>query len=329
MKKDRTVDNAKLGLFVLSGLVFFILVLYMIGRNRNLLGATFTVNVLMTNVNGLVQGNNVRFRGIDVGTVRSIHIEDDSSVVVSLIIDNKVKPYIKQNAIASVGTDGLMGNKLVNINSGAGNANPITEGEFLYSIRPVETDEMLRTLNTTNKNIERISSNLFEITEKLNSSNSLWTILSDTVIAKELKLAVSEFKNAGANTSRMTNTANRVVAKIENGNGIVYQLFMDTTLSQQLSHAVRQLDTTAQSTSTMMADLKRVMESVKQGKGPAGLVLSDSIFRDKLIRSAGNIEQGTNNFNQNMEALKTNFLFRRYFKKIEREKRNTTSTRKD
>lgn len=71
-----------------------------------------------------------------------------------------------------------------------------------------------------------------------------------------------------------------------------------------------------------MKDLQLVVDDLKDGEGTAGLILSDTILREKLFKSASNIEQGTDRFNQNMEALKHNFLFRRYFRKIEKEQRN-------
>ncbi len=122
--KTKTINNTKLGLFVLAGVLFLILTLYMIGKNRNLFGSTFTMKAVLSNVNGLVAGNNVRFKGIDVGTVKNITLLNDSSIYVTLTIDNEMKPYIKQNAMASIGTDGLMGNKLVNINSVPGTRQP-------------------------------------------------------------------------------------------------------------------------------------------------------------------------------------------------------------
>jgi phospholipid/cholesterol/gamma-HCH transport system substrate-binding protein len=325
--KNKVVNSAKLGLFVLSGLLFVILLLYMIGKNRNLLGSTFTIKAVMTNVNGLVPGNNVRFKGIDVGTVKSIEIENDSSIAVVLTIDRHVKQYIKKNAVASVGTDGLMGNKLININSGHGQGSPVEEGDIIHSVKPIETDEMLRTLNTTNKNIERISSNLYEITEKLNSSNSLWTILSDTAIAKDLKLAVTKFRIAGSNTARLTGTVNDVADRLNEGDGLAYQLFIDTTLRTDLSRSVQQLDQATRNTAQMMTDLKSAIDEVRHGGGTAGLILSDSTFREKIFKSAHNIEQGTSRFNENMEALKSNFLFRRYFRKLDRQKHPSAQTR--
>jgi len=319
--KTKTVDNAKLGVFVLSGILFLIITLYMIGKNRNLLGSTFSIKAVVNNVNGLVPGNNVRFKGIDVGTVKSIEIANDTLIYVTLTIDENMKSYIKENALASIGTDGLMGNKLLNINSQAGEAPSVHEGSIIQSRKPVETDEMLRTLNTTNNNMQRITYNLNEITGKLNNSNSLWNLLSDTAITQDLRLAVKDFRVAGSHTASLTKRAQNMVKRFETSEGLASAIFADTALSNKLHYSLGKIQQASDKASLMVSDLDSVVTKLKAGEGTAGLVLADTALRNKLIRSAMNIELGTYKFNENMEAMRTNFLFKGYFKKMEKEEK--------
>ena len=325
--KNKGAENIKVGTLVLGGLLFLIITLYMIGKNRSLLGKTFTITAVVHNVNGLVPGNNVRFKGIDVGTVKSIDVTNDTLINVVMIIEDRMKPFIKKNAIASIGTDGLMGNKLVNINSLPDHSAPIEEGDIIQARVPVETDEMLRTLNTTNSNIEKITHNLYEISTKLNKSESLWTLLSDSVITKDLKLAVTDLRRAGRNTAELTATARNIAKTFEEGNGVAYQLFTDTTLSGQLASSINKIEEASNNTTVIVNDLKKVISGMKQGEGTAGLLLTDSAFRQNLYNSSVNVEQGTARFNQNMEALKTHFLFRKYFKKMEAEEQKAKASK--
>lgn len=328
--KTKGTDNAKLGLFVLAGVLFMIVTLYMIGRNRNLLGSTFTIRAVVNNVNGLVPGNNVRFKGIDVGTVKSISLHDDSSIYVTLTIDDKMKPYIKQNAVASISTDGLMGNKLLNINSESGDSPPVEEGSLIQSRRPVETDEMLRTLNVTNSNLERITFNLREITAKLNSSKSLWNLLSDTVVTQDLRIAVRDFRRAGTNTADLTANAKKLVNRYDQGEGLVESIFTDSVLSRRLDHSLVRIEQASAKADSMMQNLEHVIGELSQGEGTAGLLLADTTLRNILLRSAGNVEQGTDRFNENMEAMRSNFLFRGYFKDQEKkQKKNEEQSKKN
>src|SRR5438105_1796454 len=103
------------GLFVIAGLVLFTLAIYMLGKQRNIFGASFRLNCIFKNVSGLQVGNNVRFAGINVGTVENISILSDTTVRVKMVIDKNVKKYIKRDAQAIIGSEGLMGDKIVNI----------------------------------------------------------------------------------------------------------------------------------------------------------------------------------------------------------------------
>ena len=173
-----TVNNIRLGLFVLIGIVFLIVALYMIGNNRNLFDQTFTITATFSKVNGLMKGNNVRFSGIDVGTVKSIRISSDTSVEVMMIIQADARRFIKKNARAAVGTDGLMGNKLVEIDNAMAASAPVEGGDVIASVVPLETDQMMRTLGRTNNDLAQITAEVKEITRKVNNSRALWSILS-------------------------------------------------------------------------------------------------------------------------------------------------------
>jgi len=328
MKQETKVNNVKLGLFVLAGVAFLVFSLYMIGQNRNLFGATFSLSAHFRNINGLVPGNNVRFSGIDVGTVKSITVENDTSILVVMIIDRSMKDHIKTNAIASLGTDGLVGNRLVNINSVPGQYPTVDDGGIISSRLPVETDEMLRTLQTTNNNIAVITENLKQVSVRLNGSATLWNILADTMIVKDLKSAAKHINRAGANTELATNKAHEIINRLASGDGVANAIFTDTTLRVGLEESIAGLKHTSKSLETMATQLKDVASNVRQGHGAIGVLLGDSIMSQKVAQSMSNIEQGTSRFNENMEAMKSNFLFRRYFKKqkAKSQKSQTTTT---
>jgi len=312
------MDNAKLGLFVMAGLVFLIFSLYMIGRNRSLFGSTFTISASFSNVNGLVSGNNVRYSGIDVGTVDRIELINDTVVHVSMLLDQDVRQHLRQNAIASIGTDGLMGNKIISIKSQPGDAPIITDGGFIQSRIPVETDAMLQTLNTTNENIATISRNLKEITRKLNSSHSLWTLLSDSLIVTDIKKSVSTIRQAGINTARLTDDASELVIKLTEGKGLASALFTDTVMTHQLKQSLSQIQKASEDLGQTTEQLKKTMDNASRGKGTLGVLFSDTATANQLRQTILNIEQGTDKFNVNMEALQHHFLFRGYFKDKEK-----------
>ena len=87
--KNRTAQNLRLGIFIITGVVIFVLAVYFIGNKQNLFGDNTRISSVFKNVDGLQRGNNVRYAGVNVGTVRDITIVNDTSIVVDMLIHEK------------------------------------------------------------------------------------------------------------------------------------------------------------------------------------------------------------------------------------------------
>jgi len=318
--------NIQLGLFVLLGTLFLIYGLYMIGSNRNLFGATFRINAIFHNVNGLMKGNNVRFAGIDVGTVESVKIINDSSVKVVMVIETDVQKYIRKNALAGIGTDGLMGNKLVNINPSMEAASGVKQDDTLKAMKPIETDEMLRTLNRTNDNIAVITDNLKIMTTKFNSRNTLWSLLMDTVVADNVKQAIVNIKVTGSHSADLTGDLRNIVDGIKNGKGSFGALLTDTALSNHVRQTVVKIKIITDNTAKISGDLRNIIGRTDSGKGTIGRLLLDTTFVPNLDKSMSNLKTGTQGVNEIIEGLKHSWPLRSYFRKQEK-KRKADSAR--
>lgn len=314
MLKD-TNRSVKLGFFVLVGTIFLIIAMYLIGAKQSLFTDTFKIQVNFHNVDGLMPGNNVRFAGIDVGTVDEVKIINDSSVNVTLRIENKFKSYIKKNALVSIGTDGLMGNKLVNINSAQTPGESIEENDVLVSIRPIETDAMLRTLNQTNEDVSTIARNLRIITERVNNSNTLWSLLTDTTVAENVKNAIVSIRITGERTAEVAGDLKHISSAIRAGKGSMGALLTDTALSHQLKQTIVNIRLVSDSLAYITGDLKYVTGKIKKGEGAVGTILMDTAFVSNLNQTVINLRKGSKSLEQNMEALKSSFLLKRYFRK--------------
>lgn len=307
--------NLRLGIFVIVGTAILIVSLYLIGSKQNLFGSTFNISASFNNVNGLMKGNNVRFAGINVGTVKSVEIVSDSSVNVIMIIENKAKEFIKKNSLASVGTDGLMGNKLVNINSGKGESSNIEEGDVLQSLKPVEMDQMVRTLDVTNENIKVITSNLRTITDKINSKNSLWSLLMDTVVAENVKSSIVNIKLMSNQGLYITGDLKGITEGIKKGNGSLGALITDTLISSKIKQTVVRLQKLSDTAAVVTGDISHIVRKLKQGHGSVGVLLNDTTLIHNLNQSVKSIDKGAGSFDDNMEALKHIWPFKKYFKK--------------
>lgn len=159
----------RLGLFITGGILLFVIAIFVIGRQKNLFNPVFNLTSTFYNVSGLQVGNNIRFSGINVGTVDNIRIINDSTVKVDMIIRQEIKQFIKEDCEVAIGSEGLIGDRLLIITQGSSNAGPAVEGQELGSIEPVETDAIMASLEVTAGNAEIISESLAEIMIKINS----------------------------------------------------------------------------------------------------------------------------------------------------------------
>lgn len=313
--------NLRLGIFVIVGTTLLITALYIIGSKQNLFGSTFKISAQFNDVNGLMKGNNVRFAGINVGTVESVNIITDTSVNVIMIIENNAQQYIKKNALASVGTDGLMGNKLVNINSVNAESPIIEENDVLQSLNPIEMDQMVRTLDVTNENIKVISSNLRNITDKINSKNSLWNLLMDTIVAENIKTAVVNIKLMSNQGLYITGDLKGITDGIKKGKGTIGALVTDTIISSSIKQTVVKLQRISDSAAIVTGDISHIIRKLNQGKGSAGILLNDTNLIYNLNKGVKSFDKGAITLNEDLEALKHTWPLKKYFKKQSKKKK--------
>jgi phospholipid/cholesterol/gamma-HCH transport system substrate-binding protein len=321
MKKEKKIANAKLGALVLASMIFLVFSLYLIGKNQNIFGSSIRVIAEMRNVNGLLPGNNIRFKGMDVGTVSAIEMLNDSTIQVELLIHKSMQPFIKNNSKTTINTDGIMGNKILHINPMEGAASPLAPGDILYALPQIDTDEMLETLNSTGNYLEKTLINLIQITEKLNESEALWSLLSEPKLVNDLNVAIRKFKDAGANAAEITESGKNIISSFEEGNGLVNSLFTDSIMNSNFEETLIQLQKTSAEAAEMMGNMNLLLNDIQNGQGTAGLILQDSVFRQQVDQTLQNLESSTYKLNENMEAMKSNFLFRGYFRKQEKAKK--------
>ncbi|MEP6806419.1 MAG: MlaD family protein [Flavobacterium sp.] len=215
----------KLGMFVTIGLLLFVMAIYFIGKQKNLFGSTFNITSQFKTVSGLEVGNNVRFSGINIGTVEEIQLINDSSVVVRMVIKDEVREFIKTDARASIGSDGLMGDKVLTISPGVKSTKVVENGGAIASVNGIEMQDLM-------KSVKKSVDNAAVITDEL-------AIFSHSM---------------------------------NNGNGALARLVRDDKMASSVSNTL------------------------------------------------SNLESGTKGFSENMEAAKSNFLLKGYFKKKEKEK---------
>lgn len=191
----KTNQLIKLGVFVTLAIILLITGIYFIGQKQRMFSDVFSISGIFKNVGGLRTGNNVRFGGINVGIVDNIQIINDTSVKVDMIIEEDVHQFIKKDAEAMIGSEGLMGNKTINISHGSPNAKPVEPNGFILTRPPVDTDEILAKLKTTADNAATISGGLAVLSENISKGKgTIGKLFMDTIMANQLNQTIVNLK---------------------------------------------------------------------------------------------------------------------------------------
>ncbi len=200
--KTESASSWKLGMFVLIGIVAFAATIYFVGKQKNLFGSTFHLNSHFKNVSGLEVGNNVLFSGINIGTVSEIQLISDTSVVVRLLIEKEVQKFIKKDAMASIGSDGLMGDKVLVITPGTSSKIQVLDNDNIASIKAIEMDEIMRSLKTSIDNAGIITDELAQFTYKMNHGNgALSKLITDEKFANSLSKTMTNLQTGSKGLS--------------------------------------------------------------------------------------------------------------------------------
>ena len=182
----------KLGMFVTIGLLLFIMAIYFIGKQKNLFGSTFNITSQFKTVSGLEVGNNVRFSGINIGTVEEIQLINDSSVVVRMVIKDEVREFIKTDARASIGSDGLMGDKVLTISPGVKSTKVIENGGAIASVNGIEMQDLMKSVKKSVDNAAVITDELAIFSHSMNTGNgALARLVRDDKMANSVSNTLS------------------------------------------------------------------------------------------------------------------------------------------
>jgi phospholipid/cholesterol/gamma-HCH transport system substrate-binding protein len=315
-------EKLKLGIFVIMGLILLVVAIYFIGNRQNMFVKTFTISANFNNVNGLIQGNNVRYSGINIGTVKTISMINDSTINVNMVIEEKMVEHIKKDAIATIGTDGLVGNMIVNIIPGNGNEGAISEGDIIKTYTKIGTSDMLNTLSVTNENAALLTAKLLSIADAMaDSKGTFGMLINDTIVSSNLKQTVNQLRIMSVQANKSMRELNTIISKVNFDESVAGVLLNDSIEGQKVRMVITNLETSTENIKQVIHNLNETINEYKNGKGAVDYLFKDEEFVKNLEQSVKNINEGTERFNQNMEALKHNFLTKSYFRKLERQQK--------
>jgi len=229
----------KLGMFVLIALVLFVFTIYYVGKQKNLFGSIFHLRATFKSVSGLKEGNNIRFSGINVGTVNDIELITDTSVMVDLVIRKEFQKFIKTDARASIGSDGLMGDKVLTISSindpGAIAGRPVKNNDLIGSKNAIEMEDIMNSLKSTVDNAGIITTQFAEFSYKMNNGNgTLSRLISDQEFGNSLKSTLANLQTSSGEFAKFT-------TKMNDGKGALSKLVSDEQFGKTLDSTMSNL----------------------------------------------------------------------------------------
>jgi phospholipid/cholesterol/gamma-HCH transport system substrate-binding protein len=289
------------GLFIVLGFILFTVAIFVIGSKENMFTSTFKLNSEFETVSGLKPGASVRMNGISVGKVDNIEIKSKTKVLVEMTLEKSVQKFIKKDSKATINSEGLVGNKIVELIPGSSEAPSILDNEMIVSVRPIEVQDIISGLKETSDNATLITKDLSEITGRINNGEgTLGQLINNDQLYKSIDSSMQSFVGISGNV-------NQILYKIA---GAVDGMTGDVT---QLTLTIRNIT----------ADISEITRKMNSSESIVGTLLTDTIFANNLkslMQNANmttkNLENGSFSFAQNMEALKHNFLFKGYFEDI-------------
>ena len=294
----------KLGMFVIIGLVVFAATIYYVGKQKNLFGSTFNLTAQFKSAGGLKEGNNIRFSGINIGTIVGITLKD-SFVIVDMVIRKNVQEFIKKDAMATIGSDGLMGDKVLTVSSGTFSKPHVKDGDTILTLKAIDMDDIMASLKTNVDNAGIITAQLAAFTYKINNGKGVMSkIIGDESLSKSLEATLANLQNTSKQFADFSSSMNNSTGALSLVN------------DEAFSNEIRQTVTNLQNTSEQFAQFSAKMND---GKGTLSRLATDEKIGKSIDSTMYNIQQATKKLDENMEAMQHNFLLRGYFNKKAKE----------
>ena len=304
------------GVFILIGVAIFLAAIVTLGGQKKTFTKGIQVSAVFDNVNGLQAGNNIWFSGVKVGTVKKLQLTNNTRVVVYMVIDDKSKEFIHEDAKAKIGSDGLIGNKIVILYAGTPTAPVIKRNDVLKVETALSNEEVMNTLQENNKNLLAITSDFKMISRRLaDGQGTMGKLLTDDTLMSQLQVTATTLQRASLNMQLITSNVADYTAKLQTKGVLASELVSDTSLFKTLRASVAQIQDASNNARELTNNLKVVAQKINDSSNTVGILMNDQQVANNLRATVENLQSGTQKFDEDMEALQHNFLFRGFFRK--------------
>jgi len=294
------------GIFILVGIILLIGSILTIGNLHSTFTRKMRISTLFADVNGLHEGNNIWFSGVKIGTVKKMEFYGKSKVKVLMDININSKQFIRKDAAVKIGTDGLIGNKILIIYGGTSNVSEIEEGDTLLNETILSTEDMMNTLQQNNLNI-------LLLTQKLSKGEgTIGKLLQNDSMYYKLFATINSVEMASANAQNVLASLATFTEKINKKGNLVNTLVSDTLLFNSLQLSVFKIQNIADTATVFIDNLKKASTNTKS---PIGVLLYNEQSGNSLKTIISTLETSSVKLDQDLESLQHSFLLKGFFKK--------------
>jgi len=316
MKSSKYKKAVIVGLFTVIGIAILIIGVFALGGQHNVFVKSSSLKAFFADVNGLAAGNNVWYEGVKVGTVKSVSLSGEKKVEVIMRIENKLCKYIHCDAKALVGSDGLMGNKIVRIVGGTDQTTFIKDGDTIEVDRAVSTDELAATLQKNNLNLLDITGDLKTVTKSIaNGDGTIGALLKDKSLLNNLQSVVAIMKQASVNAKQITSNVADYSSRLQTQGSFSNDLVSDTIIFCRLRQAALQIEYILNTLSEAAGNLDKASQGLNDSTKLAGALIHDRQMKANVDELINKLDSASYKLNEDLEAVQHNFLFRGYFSK--------------
>ena len=255
----------------------------------------------------------------------------DTSILVEMVISEKYRQHLRKDAIATIGSDGLVGSMIINIVPGAGELPPVEPGDYIESYSRISANDMLSSFNTTGENAALLTADLLQITRAINNGEgTLGLLISDPAIARDLKETAAHLKTTGQKTVQIMDDVRKILDNLNKDETLAGIIFSDTSAGNQFKNMLVGLQDLSEgvnasldSVNRFIATVNKLSDDIENTEGPLNAAIYDTLIVKDLKQSVSNIRLASQQFNEVMEAVKQSRFLRKYFNLQEEENKKS------
>jgi phospholipid/cholesterol/gamma-HCH transport system substrate-binding protein len=249
-----------------------------------------------------------------VGTVAGVEIITDSTVQVTMLINRDAAKFIKKDALASIGSEGLMGDRIVTIASGSVDARPIDDGDQIRTVEPIEIETVMGMLTETGADAQRLVRNLAQLSQMIEQGEgTLGYLITDTTLPYRLDRMMTSLNRTTANAARLTDDFTTISDRLQRGEGTAGRLLMQDSLADRMVYLLDTLQVTASKSQQITSNLVEFSERLNNEAGPVNRLLTDTTLAETLEVTLQNVNRGAEGISQTTDRLNSSWFFRFLF----------------